>query len=502
MGLGPSKEQPELKASDSTTSLSQPSWDSKLDAKVSALSNTMGATSKSPSGRKETSGRSASASFDVMRYLDKGSGQRPKDGKAAAPSASEPRKPSKFSYMVSEDAFSGAFPTREASPPASRSRPSRIADAPAMNSSRTIPDIAQERGAKPPDIKPDDIVIAVMGVTGSGKTTFVSHFADRHVEIGHGLESCTQDVDAVACTFNERPIWLIDTPGFDDTYRTDSDILREVAQWLNTAYKKNIQLTGIIYLHRISDTRVGNAAFKNLRMFKKLCGNDGLASVVLATTMWSGINAAAEADREAELLKTPTFWKEMIERGSKVFRHDRGRKTASDIVSYLIQKRRPVTLDIQKEMVDQKKKLVDTGAGAEVATEVERKATKWSSELSDIKKEIQEAIDARDTKYRAELEAAKEDLTRKIAREQEAARKLQADSEQLHEQMKREYEEKYRKMMDMLAEKDRLLEEARGERERVKERNEHEIELKRLEMQMRLKEQYYRMVYATRCVVM
>jgi ABC-type thiamine transport system ATPase subunit len=38
--------------------------------------------------------------------------------------------------------------------------------------------------------RPGDVVIAVMGVTGSGKTTFVNYFADVEVEIGHGLEPC------------------------------------------------------------------------------------------------------------------------------------------------------------------------------------------------------------------------------------------------------------------------------------------------------------------------
>jgi signal recognition particle GTPase len=35
----------------------------------------------------------------------------------------------------------------------------------------------------------NDIVIAVMGVTGAGKTTFISHFAPK-ARTGHGLESC------------------------------------------------------------------------------------------------------------------------------------------------------------------------------------------------------------------------------------------------------------------------------------------------------------------------
>lgn len=37
--------------------------------------------------------------------------------------------------------------------------------------------------------RPDDVVIAVMGVTGAGKSTFISLFADD-AQIGHGLQSC------------------------------------------------------------------------------------------------------------------------------------------------------------------------------------------------------------------------------------------------------------------------------------------------------------------------
>lgn len=34
-----------------------------------------------------------------------------------------------------------------------------------------------------------DVVIAVMGITGSGKSTFISKLADQEVPVGHGLKS-------------------------------------------------------------------------------------------------------------------------------------------------------------------------------------------------------------------------------------------------------------------------------------------------------------------------
>ena len=38
----------------------------------------------------------------------------------------------------------------------------------------------------------EDIVIAVVGVTGVGKSTFISYFTDEEVGIGKTLESCEQ----------------------------------------------------------------------------------------------------------------------------------------------------------------------------------------------------------------------------------------------------------------------------------------------------------------------
>jgi predicted GTPase len=37
----------------------------------------------------------------------------------------------------------------------------------------------------------NELAILVMGVTGSGKSTFISRLTDDEVGIGHSLESCT-----------------------------------------------------------------------------------------------------------------------------------------------------------------------------------------------------------------------------------------------------------------------------------------------------------------------
>ena len=94
-------------------------------------------------------------------------------------------------------------------------------------------------------------------------------------------------MEVVPCSLGEgEVIYLVDTPGFDDSERSDTEILLEITAWLSEAHKEKLKLSGIIYLHRIPDLRVGGAAVANLQMFRGLCGDSNLESVVLATTMW------------------------------------------------------------------------------------------------------------------------------------------------------------------------------------------------------------------------
>jgi GTPase Era involved in 16S rRNA processing len=53
--------------------------------------------------------------------------------------------------------------------------------------------------------------------------------------IGHDLGSCTQDVRAISYPHPNgcgRNVVFVDTPGFDDSERTDYDVLNAIAEWL------------------------------------------------------------------------------------------------------------------------------------------------------------------------------------------------------------------------------------------------------------------------------
>ena len=51
--------------------------------------------------------------------------------------------------------------------------------------------------------------------------------------MGHDLASHTSEIKATRCTIGEISIVLVDTPGFDDTRKTDLQILESIADWLS-----------------------------------------------------------------------------------------------------------------------------------------------------------------------------------------------------------------------------------------------------------------------------
>ena len=135
-------------------------------------------------------------------------------------------------------------------------------------------------------------------------------------------------------------IHLIELPGFDDTHRSDAEVLDEVAPWLLDIYDKNSQLSGIIYLHRISDARWRESDRTNLDMLWKLCGPDFFPNITFATTFWDNIEPSVGAEREKELVEREHLWGFMLSRGSVVARHSGSRQSALAILEQSLRSRR------------------------------------------------------------------------------------------------------------------------------------------------------------------
>jgi hypothetical protein len=89
------------------------------------------------------------------------------------------------------------------------------------------------------------------------------------------------------------------------------------------------------------------AAIKNLRTFRKLCGEQSMDSVVLVTTIWNHVaDVELGIRRQVELEGNPNLWGDMLAAGARVMRYQNNRESALKIVSYLMQRDRKVVLAI------------------------------------------------------------------------------------------------------------------------------------------------------------
>ncbi|KAG0013605.1 hypothetical protein BGZ80_010969 [Entomortierella chlamydospora] len=223
-------------------------------------------------------------------------------------------------------------------------------------------------------------VILVMGITGAGKSYLIREISGCDVKVGNNLESCTQQIDVIQCQIASQGVVILDTPGFDDTHRSDTEVLQDVATFLEKLYKQDFRISGIIYLHNIAETRMRGSSTKNLRMFSKLCGEKSYHNVVMLTGRWGTIDQSLAEEREKQL--KDNFWKMYLTAGCQIDRY----RDRSDLVRIFekILPQSQVVLDIQREMAVEGKSLGETAAGGEVSQEIAELTKKFKDELAEL----------------------------------------------------------------------------------------------------------------------
>ncbi|KAL4263471.1 P-loop containing nucleoside triphosphate hydrolase [Pleurotus pulmonarius] len=219
-----------------------------------------------------------------------------------------------------------------------------------------------------PNINDSDVesLVAVMGATGSGKTTFINLASGSDLRVGSGLMSCTSDVQtSKPFRLGDRTVRLIDTPGFDDTTRSDTDVLSMISAYLSTTY------TDVPF-------DIGEA-------------------------------------REQELKEQDIFFKPVLDEGAQIKRHNNTLASTQEILRSVAFKG-TVPLRIQKELVDEKKDITDTDAGEELGRELHEQAVKFKEQQEKLREEMEEALKNNDEKARVELEKATAKLNEDINR--------------------------------------------------------------------------------------
>lgn len=188
---------------------------------------------------------------------------------------------------------------------------------------------------------------------------------------------------------------------------------------LAAQYQLGVQLKGVIYIHRITDIRYSRSSVKTFEIFKKVCGDTALKNVLLVTSRWNEVKQSTGADRERQL--KDKFWAYMLGRGSNMSRFHGDRDSAISLISQLLCKDE-VVLELQKELVDQGKRLDETVAGSYVTDNLDKLKKQYEDELASLERLRKDLLDnERDMKRRIQKDWEAEQARLVQVRQQQEA---------------------------------------------------------------------------------
>lgn len=110
-------------------------------------------------------------------------------------------------------------------------------------------------------------------------------------------------------------------------------------------------VSGVIYLHRITDKRMTGSARRNINILQELCGRAFSPHIVLATSMWNNVSEKGLPDacaRENQLQEH--FWKHMIGEGAWCFQFDGTRGSGQHLIEPLLSTSHRSRLAVETDM--------------------------------------------------------------------------------------------------------------------------------------------------------
>jgi hypothetical protein len=180
---------------------------------------------------------------------------------------------------------------------------------------------------------------------------------------------------------------LIDTPGFDDSERTDVEILEGIATWLDRTYAAGMLLTGVVLLQPITTNRYMGSEARRTRLFKKICGPNAYANVVIGTTMWNQLaDQGSGHNRVDERKRSTEYWGDMIKVGARVVDHEDNKGSAHNIIRMLLKKRK-TTLQMQEELAENDGYVFSTSAAQQLYDDLGVKSDEKGLELRELQRE-------------------------------------------------------------------------------------------------------------------
>ena len=163
----------------------------------------------------------------------------------------------------------------------------------------------------------------------------------------------------------------------------------------------------MIYLHPITENRLSESLKLNFQMYLALRGQQYRVNSVIATTKWGNTQTIStiEAQHEQDLRE---FCKHAIDGGVMFVRHSDDAESAHTIIRrFLASKDQPDLLQIQHELMNERKKVSQTHAGQLLVKNLRRAAQARAGSLLNTENDLTEARRKGDEKSRYHLSSWK-----------------------------------------------------------------------------------------------
>ena len=176
-------------------------------------------------------------------------------------------------------------------------------------------------------------------------------------------------------------------------------------------YEEGSKLSGIIYLHRISDKRSTTSPSQNLTIVRALCGDAASMNIVPVSNMWNEVSPEVGEERENGLSRG--VFKPVLDSGGQMARHHNTVQSAHDIIRRIAEND-PVVLQIQRELVDERKDITNTAAGESINQKLNRQIGKHQTGLESIRRDMERAVMWRARETAPELRDKKRGLQERM----------------------------------------------------------------------------------------
>lgn len=203
--------------------------------------------------------------------------------------------------------------------------------------------------------------------------------------------------------------------------------------WLVRAFQNGIKISGIIFLHNITTTRVQGSDVKALEIIKAICGETSYSAITLATTRWEQVNEEKGKVRQQELCNNSRFWGDMVKEGAHVTALSSGRPSALRLIKRIVAQDRRFVLDLQREMIHDGKALHETEAGKLVHDKVMSEQIELDQRMQQAKLDFQKAASEFHDRRMIDAKKAMTDISSELEMANAQLSELKMDSTSLQE---------------------------------------------------------------------